>query len=125
MVNLLVNALEVMPEGGRLGLAVRRQPGEAGGGPHVVLEVSDTGPGIPPADRGRIFEPFFTTKATGSGLGLAIVQRTVERHGGRISVVSEPGAARRFASFCAGRRPPRRGCGCRRRTGIFLASGFA
>jgi signal transduction histidine kinase len=74
-----------MPRGGRLSVRIRR---DAGG---VLLEVEDTGPGIPAEIRKRIFEPFFTTKATGTGLGLAVVKRIVDGHGGEISVSSGPG----------------------------------
>jgi two-component system NtrC family sensor kinase len=98
LVNLLVNALEVMPDGGRLSIVVRVDgPAAARGKPFVLVEVLDTGPGIAPGDRDRIFEPFFTTKATGSGLGLAIVRRTVDRHGGRITVHSAPEVGSRFS----------------------------
>jgi len=99
MVNLLVNALEVMPEGGRITIAVAAEGGAADqlGRRWVRIEVSDTGPGIRPGDLERLFEPFFTTKASGSGLGLAIVEGTVERHGGTIEVRSQPGAGTTFS----------------------------
>jgi signal transduction histidine kinase len=58
--------------------------------------VSDTGPGIPPAEVGRVFEPYFTTKEGGTGLGLAIAQRIAEEHGGRLEVASSPGAGAAF-----------------------------
>ena len=60
---------------------------------YLAVRITDSGPGIPEAVRGRIFDPFFTTKApgTGSGLGLGICQQIVERHRGRILVESEPG----------------------------------
>lgn len=98
LVNLLVNALEVMPDGGRLSICVAAEPAPADDSsqPRVRIEVSDTGPGIREGDLERLFEPFFTTKATGSGLGLAIVHGTVERHGGTIEVQSKPGVGTRF-----------------------------
>jgi signal transduction histidine kinase len=98
LVNLLVNALEVMPNGGRLSISVgadAAQTVEAGHG--VRIEVADTGPGVKAADRERLFEPFFTTKASGSGLGLAIVRQTVDRHGGTVAVRSEPGTGTTFS----------------------------
>jgi signal transduction histidine kinase len=88
MLNLLVNGLEVMPDGGRLSVAVAIEEPTDGAAWRrgVRVEVSDTGPGIAAADLDRVFEPFFTTKAFGSGLGLAAVQSTVAQHGGVVSV---------------------------------------
>jgi two-component system NtrC family sensor kinase len=102
LVNLLVNALEAMPEGGRLGIAVVPEPAEpadlaGAGAPAVRVDVSDTGPGIRESDVDRLFEPFFTTKAAGSGLGLAITSGIVERHGGSVAVHTRPGAGTRFS----------------------------
>jgi signal transduction histidine kinase len=101
VVNLLVNALEVMPEGGRLSIRVFAVPGEdpAGSRPRACIEVADTGPGVKEADVERLFEPFFTTKASGSGLGLAIARQTVERHGGTIAVRTQLGAGTTFSVF--------------------------
>jgi two-component system sensor histidine kinase HydH len=90
LLNLLVNALEAMPDGGRLEVGVQREADRA------VIRVSDTGPGISPEDRARLFDPFFTTKKKGSGLGLAIAQRIVENHGGTIRVDSEIGRGTTF-----------------------------
>lgn len=88
LVNLLVNALDAMADGGRLTISVSSETAEAGSTDpaRVRIDVSDTGPGIPENDIERMFEPFFTTKATGSGLGLAIIKGTLERHSGTISV---------------------------------------
>jgi len=85
VLNVAANAVQAMPRGGRLGVRIRR---EAQG---VLLELSDTGPGIPDEIRTRIFEPFFTTKASGTGLGLAVVKRIVDGHGGEVSVTTRPG----------------------------------
>jgi signal transduction histidine kinase len=84
LANVAANAVQAMPRGGRLTVRVRRDPSG------VLLEVADTGAGIPEEVRPRIFEPFFTTKATGTGLGLAVVKRIVEGHGGEISVADSP-----------------------------------
>lgn len=83
--NLVRNAVQAMPGGGRLVIRVgRRDDG-------VAFSFLDTGDGIPPDDLKRVFEPLFTTKAKGIGLGLAIVRRLVEAHGGRVAVESEVG----------------------------------
>ncbi len=68
----------------------------AGQGRTLVIEVSDSGPGVPPEDRERIFEPFFTGKTRGTGLGLAITKRVVELHGGTIRVDDAPGGGALF-----------------------------
>ena len=81
VINLLINAIQAMPEGGRLRLRTRdRDDGHAG----VLLEISDTGPGLSERVKERLFRPFFTTKNDGNGLGLWISVGLVERYGGRI-----------------------------------------
>ena len=80
LLNLILNALDVSPRGGRIELQGRA--GEDG----IELVVADEGPGIPPEARNRLFEPFFTTKPNGTGLGLAIVHSLVDQHGGRVWV---------------------------------------
>jgi signal transduction histidine kinase len=82
--NLVLNALDVMPEGGELVITAC----ESSSG--FELEVADSGPGIDEDLRPRVFEPFFTTKSEGTGLGLAIVYRIAEAHGGDAQVVNCP-----------------------------------
>jgi two-component system, NtrC family, sensor kinase len=99
LVNLLVNALDVMPDGGRLAVSVATEAAEPNSAVPfwVLVKVSDTGPGIPQQDLDRLFEPFFTTKATGSGLGLAILKSTVESHGGSVCVDTKLHAGTTFS----------------------------
>jgi signal transduction histidine kinase len=86
--NLIDNAIEAMEGRGTLRVSTRADGG------HVVIEVADTGRGMPPEVAARAFEPFFTTKDVGkaTGLGLDIARRIVtERHGGTITIESSPG----------------------------------
>jgi two-component system, NtrC family, sensor kinase len=97
ILNLVTNAIAATAPGGRIEVITRARPPDAG----VLLEVSDTGHGIPLAERKRIFEPFFSTKELGggSGLGLFISAQIVRDHGGRIEVESEEGRGSTFRVF--------------------------
>ncbi len=90
ILNVAINALDAMSEGGALELRLDARPDEA-----EVL-IADTGPGIPEEVRSRIFDVHFTTKTTGTGIGLYLARTIVEAHGGEISVDSEPGQGSRF-----------------------------
>jgi two-component system sensor histidine kinase HydH len=88
--NLVLNSLQAMPNGGTLTFRGRAISDSAIRNPQsaIVIEVEDTGPGIPEADLPRIFEPFYTTRTKGTGLGLAICRQIVEAHDGTIRVES-------------------------------------
>ena len=90
LLNLILNGLQAMPEGGTLTLEAKTSNG------NFLISVTDTGIGIAPENRTRIFEPYFTTKAKGAGLGLAIARRIIETHGGKITVTHEAGGGCRF-----------------------------
>jgi signal transduction histidine kinase len=98
LVNLVINARQAMPGGGRLRIEVREQPG----GEMIEVKVSDTGVGIPPEQLRLIFEPFFTTKQPdeygrgGTGLGLSVCRQIIEQHQGRIRVESVVGKGSTF-----------------------------
>jgi len=97
LINLMVNAIQAMPEGGVLTLLVEDWD-EADMPVGLRIVVADSGPGISDEDRRRLFQPFFTAhKADGTGLGLWVSQSLVERYGGRISVHSVPGRGTQFA----------------------------
>jgi signal transduction histidine kinase len=96
VINLLVNAIQAMPDGGTLRLAAHDWD-EDGLPVGVTLSVTDSGPGIPSGHLHRVFDPFFSTKGqNGTGLGLSVSYGLVERYGGRISVESAPGQGARF-----------------------------
>jgi len=91
LVNLLENAMQATPQGGKICLTGKRQ------GDLLVLCVRDSGPGISREMQARIFEPFFTTKGQGTGLGLAIALGVARAHGGTIEILSEPGDGAEFS----------------------------
>lgn len=90
LVELVSNALDAMPAGGRLRIGAALS--DAGTGSEVAIDVSDTGSGIPANVLPSVCDPFFTTRADGTGLGLAIAKRYVEQNGGRLEITSRPGA---------------------------------
>jgi len=90
LLNLILNAQQAMPQGGRLRLSVRVENGGA------EIRVSDTGVGIAPQEHERVFRPFFSTKPRGTGLGLPIARRIVREHGGDLSFESAVGRGTTF-----------------------------
>ena len=84
--NLLANAVEAMPQGGRLDLGLTVEPNR------VHLTLQDTGMGISPADLSRVFDPFFSTKPQGTGMGLTAVYHIIANHLGEVEIASAPGA---------------------------------
>jgi nitrogen fixation/metabolism regulation signal transduction histidine kinase len=88
--NLVLNAMDAMPQAGTLTLRTRGEDS------NVIVEVADTGSGLTKEECERIFTPYYTSKQNGTGLGLAIVQSVVSDHGGRIRVQSEPGRGTNF-----------------------------
>lgn len=105
ILNLLLNAVQAMPEGGRVRLEAARRDGS------VALSVADTGVGMDETVRRRLFDPFFTTREKGTGLGLSISYSLVHAHGGHIEVESAPGRGSRFTVVLPEERGPEEGAG--------------
>jgi len=99
LMNIIINAIQSMPDGGRVGIEMHRCDGS------VVVDVSDSGVGIKHEHMERIFDPFFSTKDTGTGLGLAIASKIMQAHGGYIKVRSEEGKGSTFSLYFPDRDP--------------------
>ncbi|MBL8029498.1 MAG: response regulator, partial [Fibrobacteres bacterium] len=103
--NLLVNAMQAMPNGGSLTIKAENVTVSAGSrivlteGKYVKIDIKDSGTGISPDHINRIFEPFFTTKKEGSGMGLSICYSIIKKHGGHITVESIPDGGTTFTLF--------------------------
>ncbi len=92
VINLILNAFQAMPNGGGLTIGAWRD------GAEIVIEISDTGPGIPEAHVSKIFDPFFTTRndSRRSGLGLSVSHSIVRQHGGSVNVRTSPSSGTTF-----------------------------
>lgn len=90
VLNLMLNALQAMPEGGEMILSAGKEDGQA------IIDIIDTGRGIPKEAVDKIFQAYYTSKKGGTGLGLAMTQRIVKEHGGSLNVKSEPGKGSDF-----------------------------
>ncbi|HEX5083477.1 MAG TPA: ATP-binding protein [Blastocatellia bacterium] len=88
--NLMINAIQAMPGGGKLDISLRPDNG------FLEIKFADTGVGIMPEDLAQIFEPYYSTKETGIGLGLPLTKKIIEEHGGKIAVESGPGRGTTF-----------------------------
>jgi signal transduction histidine kinase len=99
LLNLMVNALEAVPNRGKVIIAADLRELQTADGMQrcIGIDIGDTGPGIIKENVARLFDPFFTTKATGAGLGLAIVSSTIQRHGGEVMVQSIVGEGTTFS----------------------------
>jgi signal transduction histidine kinase len=84
LLNLLINALEAMPQGGTLSASAATKNGS------VTIEITDTGPGISPEYRENVFKPYFSTKGQGTGMGLPLTEKLVSQHGGQIEYETGP-----------------------------------
>ncbi len=90
LLNIVVNALAAMPQGGDLMIRTRSE------GPWAVIEIADTGHGMDPQTQARVFDPFFSTRKRGTGLGLPTTRRIIHEHGGTIQLHSEIGRGTSF-----------------------------
>jgi signal transduction histidine kinase len=101
VLNLMLNGVQAMDSlpddrARTLQILVAREPGDGRAPERAVIEVSDSGPGIPAEARTQVFEPYYTTKSGGNGLGLAVTRRIVEAHGGTVTAGDAPGGGARF-----------------------------
>jgi len=90
LLNLLLNAQQAMPAGGEITILARAEP------PAVVLDLIDTGQGMPPEQLAKAFRPFYSTRSGGTGLGLATTRKIIEAHGGTVEAQSEVGRGTKF-----------------------------
>jgi len=106
LLNIVINAIQAMPEGGKLVIDASNLINESGSINHIKITIRDTGRGILNKDISRIFDPFFTTNNEGTGLGLSITHRIIKEHNGFVKVDSEEGKGTEFTVILP--------CDCRR-----------
>jgi two-component system sensor histidine kinase HydH len=99
LLNLFINAIDVMPDGGSLSVTGAVGKPEHKEETYLALKITDTGPGISKEHLSSVFDRYFTTKETGTGLGLAVVERIVSAHSGTLSVTSEEGRGTTFTLY--------------------------
>lgn len=92
LLNLFKNAMEAMPDGGRLEIKTRIGPLNQKDPPVAIIEIADTGVGICDDDLRKVFRPLYSTKPTGAGLGLSFCRQAIEEHGGEVRLTSRPGS---------------------------------
>ena len=102
LLNLMLNAMQIMPGGGELIVGAKRE------GTNAVTTVTDTGPGIAPDDQARVFDAYFSKRKGGTGLGLAMTRRIAREHGGDVQLQSELGKGSSFSIVLPGESPARR-----------------
>lgn len=93
LINLIINANQAMEDGGKLTVSARLS------GNHIIIEIEDTGPGIPPEIQDKMFELFYSTKEEGTGVGLTIVKQVIKKHGGKVKVKSRIDEGTKFIIF--------------------------
>lgn len=96
LLNIMINAIDAMEDGGTLSVRVKRQADSEDGNSYLQIEIKDTGKGIHPEEIERVFTRYYTTKSTGTGLGLAVVDRIIKAHNGHIKVSSKVGKGSTF-----------------------------
>jgi signal transduction histidine kinase len=101
LMNLIINAIEAMPEGGKLSISTSLRKEQS-----QIFEIHDSGIGILEEDKGRIFDPFFTRKPEGTGMGLSISRQIIEKHGALMEVDSTPGEGTTFRLIFPGASDP-------------------
>jgi len=94
--NVIINSLEAMPNGGRLVVSAASAEAVDSAPALATIRIEDTGEGIPADRMGRLFDPFFSTRPHGTGLGLTIAHRVIQDHGGKIQIESTPGRGTTF-----------------------------
>jgi signal transduction histidine kinase len=94
--NMFMNSIDAMEDGGKLTVKARRSPELEEGKPYIQIQITDTGKGIPAEEHEKVFERYYTTKKSGTGLGLSVVDRIIKAHNGKIELKSRAGKGTTF-----------------------------